>query len=80
MTNRFDIVSAFTNNTLPLTNSVNEALKGYLDSENVVENTYTLPTDHTSSLAADIQAYVAGEENRQEVADKLTEYWQGQES
>lgn len=76
LVNRCAIVVAFTNNPLPPTNPVNVSLKTYIDAGNTHENSpFTTPTDHTNVVAPHMQAYMAGQENADDLASMLEEYW-----
>ena len=69
------IVTAFTNIVLPPSNPFNVGLKEYIDKGMTVEGVTYMPSDHRSSLAANMQAYLDGVMSRAEVAGKLDEYW-----
>ena len=69
-----EIVPAFTNITLDLTNDFNKGVKSYVDQGRT--NEYVpIPSDHRSSLAAYMQKYLAGEIDRTEVAKQMDEFW-----
>ena len=69
-----EIVPAFTNITLDLTNDFNKGVKSYVNQGRT--NEYVpLPSDHRSSLAAYMQKYLAGGIDRTEVAKQMDEFW-----
>lgn len=69
------MVTAFTNITLPPSNAFNVGLKVYVDAGKTTDGVLYLPSDHRSSLAANMQKYLGGEETRQEVAEAFDAYW-----
>lgn len=73
--NQCGIVTAFTNITLPPTNPFNEGLKAYIETGKTVEGANYMPSDHRSVLAPNMQAYLDGKMTRDEIAQKLDEYW-----
>jgi raffinose/stachyose/melibiose transport system substrate-binding protein len=73
--NQCGIVTAFTNIKLAPANAFNVALKSYIDSGKTVQTATYMPSDHRSVLAANMQAYIAGQMTRQEIAQKLDAYW-----
>lgn len=73
--NQCGIVTAFTNVTLEPNNPFNVALKRYIDDGMVSDTATYMPSDHRSVLAPVMQAYVAGEKTREEMAKTLDAYW-----
>ena len=75
MVNDCGMVTAFTNITLPPSNPFNVGLKVYLDQGLSCEAVTYLPSDHRSSLGANMQKYLDGSETREEVAKAFDAYW-----
>lgn len=73
--NQCGIVTAFTNIELPPTNPFNQGLKDYIEAGKTCEGANYMPSDHRSVLAPHMQAYIDGKMTRQEIAEKLDEYW-----
>lgn len=73
--NKCGIVTAFTNIDMEPNNPFNIGLKDYIDKGMTVEGATYMPSDHRSSLAAYMQAYVNETMTREEIAEKLNEYW-----
>ena len=69
-----NLVPAFSNIKLDMTNDFNKSVKKYVDEGKV--NAYVpIPSDHRSTLAAYMQKYLAGELDRTELAGYLDDYW-----
>lgn len=76
MVNRFGFVVAFTNNPNAPVNPINENLKTYIDSGNTVNNApYSGPTDGNAVMGPHMQAYVVGQENADDLAKDIEDYW-----
>ena len=75
MINECGMVTAFTNIQLPPSNPFNVGLKTYIDAGLTDEAVTYLPSDHRSSLAANMQKYLDGSETREEVAAAFDAYW-----
>lgn len=72
--NKCNLVPAFSNIKLDMTNDFNKSVKKYVDEGKV--NAYVpIPSDHRSTLAAYMQKYLAGEMDRTELAGYLDDYW-----
>lgn len=72
--NKCNLVPAFSNIKLDMTNDFNKSVKKYVDEGKV--NAYVpIPSDHRSTLAAYMQKYLAGELYRTELAGYLDDYW-----
>lgn len=72
--NKCNLVPAFSNIKLDMTNDFNKSVKKYVDEGKV--NAYVpIPSDHRSTLAAYMQKYLAGELDRAELAGYLDDYW-----
>lgn len=74
--NKCQIVTAFSNITLPPTNPFNENLQQYINAGLTIDGASYMPSDHRSVLAATMQAYVDGKVTREEIAAALDSYWQ----
>ncbi len=80
MINECDMVTAFTNITLPPSNPFNVGLKTYIDAGLTFEAVTYLPSDHRSAVGgAHMQAYLDGAETREEVAAAFDAYWAAHE-
>ncbi len=75
LVNDCGIAPAFTNITLELTNPFNIGLKKMIDTGMLAEGVNYMPSDHRSTLAANLQAYVAGKSDRATTAALLDNYW-----
>lgn len=76
MINGCDMVTAFTNITLPPSNPFNIGLKNYIDAGLTFEAVTYLPSDHRSAVGgSNMQAYLGGAETREEVAAAFDAYW-----
>ena len=73
--NKCQIVTAFSNITLPPTNPFNLGLQEYINAGLTVDGASYMPSDHRTVLAPTMQAYVAGEVTRAELATALDNYW-----
>ena len=73
--NKCQIVTAFSNITLPPTNPFNLGLQEYINAGLTVDGASYMPSDHRTVLAPTMQAYVAGEVTRAELATALDDYW-----
>lgn len=75
MINGCDMVTAFTNITLPPSNPFNVGLKTYIDAGLTFEAVTYLPSDHRSKLASNMEKYLDGAETREEVGKAFDAYW-----
>ncbi len=75
LVNDCGIAPAFTNITLELTNPFNVGLKHMIDTGMLADGVNYMPSDHRSTLAANLQAYVAGKSDRATTATLLDNYW-----
>lgn len=73
--NKCQIVTAFSNITLPPTNPFNLGLQEYINAGMTVDGASYMPSDHRTVLAPVMQAYAAGEVSRAELATALDDYW-----
>lgn len=73
--NKCGIITAFTNINLEPANPFNVSLKEYIDAGMTIPGANYMPSDHRSVLAANMQAYLDGKMTREEVAEKLNDYW-----
>ncbi len=73
--NKCQIVTAFSNITLPPTNPFNLDLQSYINAGLTVEGASYMPSDHRSVLAPVMQAYADGQLNREQLASALDDYW-----
>ena len=73
--NKCQIVTAFSNITLPPTNPFNLGLQEYINAGLTIDGASYMPSDHRTVLAPTMQAYAAGEVTRAELATALDNYW-----
>lgn len=73
--NQCGIITPYTNISLEPNNPFNASLKSYIDAGMTVNGATYMPSDHRSMLAATMQAYLVGEVTRDELAQKLNDYW-----
>ena len=73
--NKCQIVTAFSNITLPPTNPFNLGLQEYINAGLTIDGASYMPSDHRTVLAPNMQAYAAGEVTRAELATALDNYW-----
>ena len=73
--NKCQIVTAFSNITLPPTNPFNLGLQEYINAGMTIDGASYMPSDHRTVLAPTMQAYAAGEVTRAELATALDNYW-----
>lgn len=69
------LVSPFTNNTLAVSDPLGKSVKQYADEGKLIPNYNYLPDDHYSVLGAEFQKYLAGQENRADLATAIESYW-----
>ena len=76
LVNQFGFVVAFTNNEKAPINPINQSLKTYIDSGNTVNNApFSAPSDASAEMGPHMQAYIAGQENADDLAKDLEDYW-----
>ena len=73
--NDCSLVSPFKTNTLEVADPLGKSVKEFADSGAMYENYNYLPDDHYSKLGAEFQKYLAGETDRDGLADAITSYW-----
>lgn len=73
--NDCSLVSPFKTNTLEVADPLGKSVKEFADSGAMYENYNYLPDDHYSKLGAEFQKYLAGETDRDGLADAITAYW-----
>ena len=69
------MVSPFKSNTVPCANDIGAIVKQYVDEGKLVPNYDYDPDDHYSVLGAQMQRYLADQCTREELAEKIEDYW-----
>lgn len=69
------MISAFNSNTVECSNDLGKSVKRYVDEGKLVPNYDYDPDDHYSKVGSYMQEYLAGQIDRDELADKIEEYW-----
>ena len=69
------MISPFNSNTVECSNDLGKSVKEYVDAGKLVPNYDYDPDDHYSKVGAYMQEYLAGQIDRDELADKIEEYW-----
>lgn len=69
------MVSPFSNNEVTCTNGLGVYVKEYADAGKLVPNYDYLPDDHYSILGATMQKYLAGNIDREGLAQEIEAYW-----
>lgn len=71
------LVSPFKTNTNEVQDPLGKSVKEYADAGNLIPNYDYLPDDHYSVNGATMQKYLAGQMDRNALADSITKYWTG---
>ncbi|KFI48093.1 ABC transporter substrate-binding protein [Bifidobacterium biavatii] len=69
------LVSPFKTNTLEVKDPLSKSVKQYADDGNLIPNYSHLPDDHYSVLGAEMQKYLADQEDRDALATNIQTYW-----
>lgn len=78
LVNKCNLVPAFKNITLELTNPLGTAIKDYVDRGEVFDGYNFAPGDHWSQLGASMQKYLAKRIDRAGLASEIEAYWKSQ--
>lgn len=79
MVNKCSFVVAFTNNSLPSSNPLNNTLKAYVDAGLTVNAApFACPSAHTAEIAPHMQAIMAGTETIDDLTAALDTFWAAQ--
>ena len=73
--NDCDMISPFSNNTLPVSNPFGQSVKNYADEGAMIDNYNYDPDDHFSLVGASMQKYLAGNIDREGLASEIEAYW-----
>ena len=73
--NTCSMVSPFISNTLEPADPLGKSVKEYYDAGNVATGFNGLPDDHYSVLGAEMQKYLAGQSDRDQLAAAIEDYW-----
>ncbi|MBW3092138.1 carbohydrate ABC transporter substrate-binding protein [Bifidobacterium sp. 82T10] len=69
------LVSPFKTNTLEVQDPLSKSVKKYADEGKLIPNYSHLPDDHYSVLGAEMQKYLADQEDRDALATNIQTYW-----
>lgn len=72
------LVPACSNNTFRPVDPLGQDIQNKLNSGQVYASSFIAPADHWSVLGAAMQKYIAGQSSRDELAQSIDTYWQGQ--
>ena len=75
LVNECNLVPAFSNITLAVSNPLGASVKAYADKGALTPNYPYLPDDHYAKNGASFQKYLAGQIDRAGLADEITAYW-----
>ena len=75
LVNECALVPAFSNITLPVSDPLGASVKAFADSGAMIGNYNYLPDDHYAKTGASFQKYLAGQIDRDGLADEITAYW-----
>lgn len=75
LVNKANIIPAFKNITLEPKDPLGKSIKEYMASKNTLPLIANLPPDHWSKLGAEMQKYVDNKISREELLNKIQEYW-----
>ncbi|OZG69689.1 ABC transporter substrate-binding protein [Bifidobacterium eulemuris] len=70
-----NLVSPFKSNTLEVSDPLGKSIKEYADSGNLIPNYDYNPDDYITVMGAEMQKYLAGEEDRAAFATAYEDYW-----
>ena len=73
--NQCDVVLPYTNIAIKPNGPFNKSVTEYIENDRNMDGVLYMPADHTSTLAPEIQAYLAGVSGRDELAEALDAYW-----
>ena len=69
------LVPAFSNIAAENLDPLGASVKEYADAGNLIDNYNYLPDDHYSLMGAELQKYLAGQEDRAQLAAAIEQYW-----
>ena len=75
LVNEFNLVPAFSNITLPVSDPLGASVKSFADAGNLIADYRYAPDDHYAKNGASFQKYLAGQIDRAGLADEITAYW-----
>lgn len=78
MVNRCNLVPAFSNIELEVTNPIGISVQKYTAEGNIFETFSGLPGDHWEVLGAEMQKYLDAKISREELESKIEDYWKKQ--
>lgn len=78
LVNRCNLVPAFSNIELEVTNPMGASVQGYTVDGKIFETFSGLPGDHWKTLGAEMQKYLGGQCTREELEEGIESYWQNQ--
>ncbi|MBR0281411.1 MAG: carbohydrate ABC transporter substrate-binding protein [Oscillibacter sp.] len=69
------LVPAFSNIAAENLDPLGASVKEYADAGNLIDNYNYLPDDHYSLMGAELQKYLAGQQDRAQLAAAIEQYW-----
>lgn len=75
LVNECALVPAFSNITLPVSDPLGASVKAFADSGSLIPDYRYAPDDHYAKNGASFQKYLAGQIDRDGLADEITAYW-----
>ncbi|HHV11527.1 MAG TPA: carbohydrate ABC transporter substrate-binding protein [Clostridiales bacterium] len=78
LVNDCNLVPAFSNIELEVTNPMGLSVQGYAVTGNIFEAFSGMPGDHWKTLGAEMQKYLGGQSTREELEKNIESYWQAQ--
>lgn len=77
--NECDLVPAFANNTLEVSNPLSGSVQEYANKDALIDGYPYFPGDHWKVMGAETQKYLAGQTDRDAYAKSIEAYWQKQQ-
>ena len=77
LTEKCALVPAYSNIDSSALDPLSKSVKAYADAGNLIDNYNYLPDDHITIAGGIMQKYLAGEEDRAQLASDLESYWAG---
>ena len=78
LVNKCNLVPAFSNIDLEVTNPLGASVQKYTADEKIFETFANLPGDHWKTLGAEMQKYLGDQCTREELEASIESYWQKQ--
>ena len=78
LVNECDLIPALANNTLEVSNPLGASVQAYARNNALIDGYPYYPGDHWKQMGASFQEYLAGQVDRNGLADATVEYWKNQ--